>query len=108
MYCPKCSDVLEVGANGALSCKRGGMDLSKHLERQLRECYVERIRVPRDDPFAVEIGGQWFCPGCGVRAVETHPGDLRCPRCRYSLREFIRELIELHPHAAGAVGSGLP
>jgi predicted RNA-binding Zn-ribbon protein involved in translation (DUF1610 family) len=38
------------------------------------------------------------CPGCGVMAEESTPGDLRCPKCARSLVEFVHSLIERHPH----------
>src|SRR5262245_14180425 len=98
MYCPKCGEALTRRHDGELTCERGEMGLSRNLERGLQECFVDRIWVPHDAAFSVEIGGAWWCPGCGVRAEERNRGDLRCPSCGVSLREFIRPLIELHPH----------
>ncbi len=98
MYCPKCGDVLARRPEGELACERGDMGLSRDLERGLQESFVDRSRVPRDEPLSFGIGGTWWCPGCGVQAAELKPGDLRCPSCGRSLREFVHALIELHPH----------
>jgi hypothetical protein len=98
MYCPKCGDVLKRRPNGELACERGEMVLSQNLERGLQECFVDRTRTPRDEPFSFAIGGKWWCPGCGVQAEEFKRGDLRCTSCGLSLREFVYDLIELHTH----------
>ncbi len=115
MYCPKCGDLLRRDANGELICDRGEMGLSRALERGFQECFVDRTRVPRTDPFSFEIGGVWWCPGCGVLAEERSRGDLRCPACGVSFREFLVHLVEVHPHRAlasegrktpGSMGTG--
>jgi len=98
MYCPKCGDALQRRSNGELTCERGDMGLSKHLERGLTECFVDRTRTPRTVPLRFHVGGSWCCPGCGVAMVETEAGLVTCPKCELALGEFIRELIELHPH----------
>jgi rubrerythrin len=98
MYCPKCGDVLRRHPNGELTCDRGEMALAQALESAFQECFVDRTRIPRDDPFPYGIGGSWWCPGCGVRAEERLRGDLRCPSCGVSFREFIVHLVEIHPH----------
>jgi uncharacterized Zn finger protein (UPF0148 family) len=104
LFCPRCGDDLAISQDGELACARGGMSLMPALEHRLRECYELRSRQPRDIVFTYNgsphgIGGTWFCPGCGVAALEATPGDLRCPDCLQSLVEFITELIELHPHS---------
>lgn len=103
LYCPKCGDALTEASDGHLKCVRGQMPLAHELEQRLRACSLFRTRQPRDvvdthggQPHS--IGGDWFCPGCGVAAREVPPGDLRCPTCSRSLVEFVRSLIELHPH----------
>src|SRR5215475_8123843 len=106
LHCPKCGDVLAENADGRLACLRGRMELADELEERLRECYAEQTRTPHDVVFAhggrpARIGGDWFCPGCGVAARELTPGDLRCPACSRSLVEFIHSLIERHPHHDG-------
>jgi hypothetical protein len=95
MYCPRCGDSLE-DTDGTLACVRGEMPLSKDLGRRLRECFEEKSREPIDE--RVLVGGQWFCPGCGVATKEEVPGAVRCVRCGRSLGEFMFALVELHPH----------
>jgi hypothetical protein len=106
LYCPKCGDILTEGADGRLECAPGRMPLAQELADRFRECYVTQTRRPRDVVFTYRgqphgIGGEWFCPGCGVAAREATPGDLRCPACSQSLVEFIYSLIERHPHFDG-------
>ena len=106
LYCPKCGDALTESAEGELQCARGRMGLAQELEQRLRECFVMQTRTPRDTVFIYggkpsSIGGDWFCPGCGVAAAESAPGDLRCPACSRSLVEFVHSLTELHPHFDG-------
>jgi uncharacterized Zn finger protein (UPF0148 family) len=101
LHCPKCGDVLTETADSHLECVRGQMPLAHELEQRLRECYVAQTREPRDFVHTYGIGGDWFCPGCGVAAQELTPGDLRCPTCSRSLVEFVHSLIERHPHFDG-------
>ena len=98
MYCPRCGDTLDCRSNGELACMRGEMGLSKHLERALTECFVDRSRTPRAAPLPFAVGGSWYCPGCGVMMAEMDPGVVACPKCGLALGEFIVELIENHPH----------
>jgi hypothetical protein len=107
LFCPKCGDQLAQDENGHFECVRGQMPLSLRLERQLCDCYVSQVRRPRDMTFTYggqphTVGGDWYCPGCGVLIQELSPGDLRCPICSQSIVEFIHSLIELHPHFDGA------
>jgi rubrerythrin len=97
MFCPKCGDEL-VKVGGELTCVRGRMGLSRHLERRLTECFISGADKPRELKLSFIVGGKWFCPGCGVATVEAG-GVVRCPRCGLSLNEFVRALVELHPHA---------
>ena len=103
LFCPKCGDALSPRADGTLKCVRGQMQLSVELARRLTDCYVSEVRRPREPDLAQfrgsgGIGGRWFCPGDGTPAVEREPWNLRCPVCSRSLFEFVRSLIELHPH----------
>jgi phage FluMu protein Com len=100
LFCPKCAEVLLESPAGVFECKPGRMQLSVNLSRGFRSCYVLRERLPRDEPFGqgIRVGGSWYCPGCGVPTEEANPGDVRCPRCRLALNEFIYQLSELHPH----------
>lgn len=98
MYCPKCGDALKRRADGALWCERGEMGLSQHLERGLIESFVDRTRIPRSTPLPFAVGDSWSCPGCGLAMAEAEPGLVVCSKCGLSLGEFIRELIEFHPH----------
>lgn len=96
MFCPMCGDTL-VNVNGELTCVRGGMGLSRDMERRLAECYVARSRRPREARATFQWGGTWHCPGCGVRAEERE-GTVRCPQCGLCMNEFLFLLIERHPH----------
>ncbi len=98
MYCPKCGAAMLKTPQGAYSCEPGGMELTPDLNRRLTECYVSEIRQPTDMRFDVTIGGQWFCPGCGLPITEAG-GDLRCSRCNRNLAEFVWALIEHCYHA---------
>ena len=99
MYCPKCGNELSEKLDG-LRCQNGKMEITKELEKRLRECYVLKLREPREMPFSFVVGGQWFCPQCGIVAVEEQ-GSVRCPKCKLSLNEFIYSLSEHHPHFDG-------
>jgi uncharacterized Zn finger protein (UPF0148 family) len=98
VYCPKCGDPLKRRPNGELTCDRGEMALSQHIEQELTECFVDRTRVPSTALLPFAVGGSWFCPGCGAPMGETEPGLIMCVRCNRSIGEFIRELVDLHPH----------
>jgi phage FluMu protein Com len=109
VHCPKCGDILTETPDGQLKCLRGRMDLAQELTRRLRDCYVTKIREPKDTVFTHRgsphpIGGRWFCPGCGGSVEELTPGDLRCQGCSKSLVEFVHSLIERHPHFDGVGG----
>jgi len=88
LFCPRCGVPLEHRAGKPLRCVPGDMELSANLERGLRECFLDGARTPQSRPLRFKVGGVWFCPGCGVRE-EVVDGDVRCPRCRRSLNEFI-------------------
>ena len=96
MFCPKCGDKLKEKSGGFL-CEAGDMPLSLHLVKRFFECFVTRAEKPRDLRFSFLVGGEWFCPGCGVKTTEQS-GVVFCPECGLSLNEFIHALIELHPH----------
>ncbi len=97
MFCPKCGGALTATRDGTtLECVPGEMQLSLALRTGLVEVFVERRRSARRVDY--RIGGEWFCPGCGVPMVV---GDgAQCPRCREHLDEFVHSLIERHPHRA--------
>ena len=103
MHCPKCGDVLEE-VGGKLLCVRGEMELSQHLAKSLRECYVDKVRLPKEPPPVSEmthkrgVGGGWFCPGCGIATEEKTPWNVSYPQCRRGIWEYLYELIEFHPH----------
>lgn len=96
MFCPKCGIELSETPEG-LICRVGRMQITKELEKRLRECYVLKLREPREMPFDFLVGGPWFCPECGILTVEEK-GSVRCPKCRRSLNEFVHALIEFHWH----------
>jgi rubrerythrin len=80
-----------------LICQSGEMKVTKELEKRLRECYVLKSRIPRETSLNFTIGGQWYCPQCGVTTVEKE-GNIYCPKCKLSLNEFIFSLVERHYH----------
>lgn len=96
MFCPKCNNVLTKPNKEAI-CASGEMYLSEHLTNRLEECYIVKVSIPCELKFSFQVGGKWFCPGCGVQETEFD-GFVRCPVCDLSLNEFIYELIERSPH----------
>ncbi len=96
MFCPKCGDEL-VEMNDRLVCRSGRMELSQELAKRLRECFVARSRKLNEIKFGFRIGGNWFCPQCGVPTEEAD-GCVRCPQCGSNLNEFMFALTELAPH----------
>ena len=97
MFCPKCGVSLTAEAGQPLTCDPGAMPLSASLEQRFREYFVDGGPA-RTAPLPSGVGGDWFCPACGVRMIEPSPGDVRCPSCNRSLAEFIPALVEGHPH----------
>src|SRR5262245_31309973 len=103
LFCPRCGDVLRETPEGHLRCERGDVILSAELRDRLYECYRDATRRPNDIIFTYNgkphgVGGEWFCPGCGVRINETSPGKLICPVCSRSVVEFVYAIVEGHPH----------
>jgi rubrerythrin len=79
------------------------MPLSQVLQKRLIECYVDHTATPKAVPFTYNskphpVGGDWFCPECGVKIEETSPGEVKCTICGHYITEFIYQLIERHPH----------
>jgi hypothetical protein len=83
--------------NGTFACVSGEMPLSLSLHDGLCEVFVRRTRNAR--PVALNWGGSWLCPGCGVAATTDH-GHVQCGRCGEFLDEFLHALVEVHPHRA--------
>lgn len=96
MFCPKCGNRL-VQIDEDLTCVQGQMLLSDDLERRLTECFISRVVKPTELRLSYLVGGEWYCPGCGVSIVEED-GIVRCGQCGLPLNEFIYSLVELHPH----------
>jgi len=97
MYCPKCSDDL-VSVEGELTCVRGEMSLSKSIEKSLFDYFIVNVNAPPEKEYDVRWGGNWYCPGCGIKMVEEEKGAVRCPQCKKNLGSFIYRLVEIHPH----------
>jgi predicted amidophosphoribosyltransferase len=83
--------------NDTFACVTGEMPLSRDLHDKLCEVFVRRTSRAR--PVSLNWGGDWFCPGCGTPATADHE-HVRCGRCGEHLDEFLRALVELHPHRA--------
>ena len=101
MYCPKCGDSLRE-ERGLFLCERGQMELSQFIAERLFSCFITKTEDAEEFHFTKKgyrIGGQWFCPGCGVLMKEEEPGAVRCPDCRRNIGKYLQQLIELHPHA---------
>jgi hypothetical protein len=94
VFCPKCGQPMSI-VDGTFTCVAGEMQLSGSLHDTLSEVFVARARRAR--PRALNWGGNWFCPGCGVPA-KTETEHVRCARCGEYLDEFLYQLVELHPH----------
>jgi DNA-directed RNA polymerase subunit M/transcription elongation factor TFIIS len=106
MFCPKCGNEL-VRVGNELTCVEGKMGLMAQLEQRLIEYFVAKTAMPSDRKVSFVVGGEWYCPGCGVPTIETD-GYVRCPRCGLSLNEFIYVLVEIHPHKQKGDHSGWP
>ena len=96
MFCPYCGSELE-RVGGELACRRGGMELSPHMEERLCAAFVHGTDEPSRSPVRYRVGGRWYCPGCGVPAV-TGEHSVACSRCGKHLTPFLVELVELHSH----------
>ena len=97
MYCPKCGDEL-TEHDGELCCAVGDMSLSQKLEEILTQRYSagsESVLPATVYDRQIHGGLNWFCPGCGIRLNE----ELHCESCRKHIRDSVRTLVELHPHA---------
>ncbi len=99
IFCPKCGNELSETSAG-LICQNGKMEITKELEKRLRECYVLKLREPSQRKLDFTVGGRWYCPQCGVQTLEDK-GNVYCPKCKLSINEFILSLIEHHPHFDG-------
>ena len=99
MFCPICGNELLETTDG-LVCQNGKMEVTVELEERLRKCYILKLRKPQEMPFSFLVGGNWFCPQCGILAIEEN-GSIRCPKCKLSINEFIHSLVEHHPHFDG-------
>ena len=96
LHCPWCGNEL-ARQEGELFCQDGQMGLSAHLEKRLREVFVDQSRPSRASPH--DNMDQWHCAGCGILLVRDAEGKARCPKCSHTMGEFAYELVEFHPHA---------
>ncbi len=97
MYCPKCGELL-VDVEGELTCLAGEMGLARLMAEELYDCFVAGTRQPVERAFHFRWGGNWFCPGCGVKMIEPEQGAVICPQCHKNISTYLHQLIELHPH----------
>jgi hypothetical protein len=83
--------------DGVLTCRKGGMELSQVIQRELEDIVLSPPRP--GEPKAIRWGGRWHCPADGERMVE-HDGIIRCPTCKRCLPgRVIYGLVEFHVHA---------
>jgi hypothetical protein len=94
MYCPRCARPLTL-QDEVWRCERGEMELSRSLGLRLAARFATGGGEEPAADSSAPVGGHWYCPACGV----PMDGDARCPACMRSLRTFLFELVELHPHA---------
>lgn len=73
------------------------MPLSDQLSAALTNAFIRNTRIIQHRRLSFEVGGTWYCPGCGMRVIEDD-GSITCAECGQSLNDFIFPLIELHPH----------
>jgi hypothetical protein len=96
-YCPKCGQVA-VEKNGMWTCSSGGLEFSKDLGDRLAAAYsavfVAGGTAPLRLPNATSL---WFCPAC---CLPVDP-EGSCAQGHSTLKPFLFELVELHPHADG-------
>ncbi|MCB9556508.1 MAG: hypothetical protein H6707_10425 [Deltaproteobacteria bacterium] len=98
MYCPKCGAPL-AKENGRWSCTSGGLKLSRRFGERLEQQFAARYQAGRRTAGEMNFVAGLYCPSCGVPTTSDS-----CPECSQSLRAFIWELVELHPHADGKGG----
>ncbi len=97
MYCPKCCALMS-NATGAWMCTNG-LELSANFGEKLEATYRSAFRGGRAGSFKLQPG-VWYCPSCGIQLDE----QMSCDECGKSLRPFLYELVELHPHPDGKGG----
>jgi transposase len=98
VFCPRCGDVLDE-SDPEVICRRGDMVLAEWLRVRLVRRFGSSeggYDVPTS-PMSFRVGGQWYCPRCGVRMVEAD-GYIRCPACDGTLNGLILSLVERHAH----------
>jgi hypothetical protein len=94
-YCPKCGQEV-VEKDGIWACTSGGLEFSMRVGGQLAATYGASF-LPGRKPAAPMQVGVLFCPSCCAVLGREYV----CPECHRSLRQFIFQLIEIHPHADG-------
>jgi hypothetical protein len=96
MFCPKCGNKL-VHLRKNLYCEKGNMQFSESLTNRFNECFGIKTSHPIEIKFSFLCGGTWFCPQDRTKMTEEN-GFIKCKKCQISLNEFIRTLVETHPH----------
>jgi hypothetical protein len=90
LFCPRCAAAMD-RSGGELTCLPGDMGLSRRLETALLGRFGGRVNA---DAPAPTPGSSWYCPACRLPIGE----GMTCGACGESLREFLFQLVELHPH----------
>jgi hypothetical protein len=93
MFCPKCGEKL-IQFRSMLYCEKGNMQFSESLTNRFNECFGIKTSRPAENKFSFICGGTWFCPQDGSEMTE----ETGFIKCKISLNEFIRVLVETHPH----------
>ena len=94
-YCPKCGQVA-IEKDGFWWCT-SALQFSKHLGDRLTKTYSAMFIPGRRPPVGLPgVDSPWFCPACCAVV-----GNDVCPEGHPSLRPFVFDLIERHPHDDG-------
>jgi hypothetical protein len=99
---PRCGDQM-VNRRGELYCEAGNMDLSRFMERLLKDLCELDPPPDTDRSTRTDWGGRWHCPFDGTRMSATKYLLPMCPQCSRVLpSNLVYQLIEVHQHLRGS------